>query len=154
MFNRQDERMGTEISNSSNTISRETSIKGSVETSGNLRVEGKVIGDIKARSKVVLGESSYVEGKIFAQNADIEGKVKGIIEVENLLTLKTNCLIEGDIHTQKLVVESGAKLEGNCRMGKNALKKSGVDAPKVQKKEIKDNLDKAEASITSKVPSP
>ncbi|MGI9545495.1 MAG: bactofilin family protein [Cyclobacteriaceae bacterium] len=153
MFNRQDERMGAEISNSSNTISRETSIKGSVETSGNLRVEGKVIGDIKARSKVVLGESSYVEGKIFAQNADIEGKIKGTIEVENLLTLKANCLIEGDIFTQKLVVESGAKLEGNCKMGKNAVKQNTPQTPKYPKKETKGPTEEAVKPVATKVPS-
>ncbi len=114
--NKEDERV-SEISSSSNTISKETSIEGNVETSGNLRVEGKIMGNIRAKSKVVLGSSARVEGKIFAQNADIEGTVKGTVQCEGLLTLKSNANIKGDIHTGKLVMESGAQFDGKCKMG-------------------------------------
>ncbi len=131
--NKEDERV-TEISNSSNTISKETSVEGNVETSGNLRVEGKILGNIRAKSKVVLGASARVEGKIFAQNADVEGSVKGTIQVEGLLTLKSNANIKGDIHTGKLVMEAGAQFDGKCKMGafKNPTE---LNAPKPENKE-------------------
>jgi len=114
--NKEDSRK-VEISNSSNTISKETSIDGNVETTGNLRIEGKVKGNIRARSKVVLGISGEVEGKIYAQTADIEGTVKGTVQVEGLLTLKSNAHIKGDINTGKLVMEAGAVFDGRCKMG-------------------------------------
>ena len=133
--NKDDERVG-EISNSSNTISKDTSIEGNVQTSGNLRVEGKILGNIRAKSKVVLGSSAKVEGKIFAQNADIEGTVKGTVQVEGLLTLKSNANIKGDIHTGKLVMEAGAQFDGKCKMGafKNPTDLS-TPAPEKQPKE-------------------
>lgn len=114
--NKEDSRKA-EISNSANTISKETSIDGNVETTGNLRIEGKVKGNIRARSKVVLGISGEVEGKIYAQTADIEGTVKGMVQVEGLLTLKSNAHIKGDINTGKLVMEAGAVFDGRCKMG-------------------------------------
>ncbi len=117
MFTNKEDYKASEISNSSNTISRETSIEGNVETSGNLRIEGKILGNIRAQSKVVLGTSANVEGKVFAQNADIEGTVKGTLQVEGLLTLKSSAKIKGDIQTGKLVMESGAKFDGKCKMG-------------------------------------
>ncbi len=117
MFTNKEDYRSEEISNSSNTISRETSIEGNVETSGNLRIEGKILGNIKAKSKVVLGSSAKVEGKIYAQNADIEGTVKGTVQVEGLLTLKSNAKIKGDINTGKLVMEAGAMFDGKCKMG-------------------------------------
>jgi cytoskeletal protein CcmA (bactofilin family) len=117
MFTNKDDNRITEISNSSNTISKDTSIDGNVETTGNLRIEGKVKGNIRARSKVVLGNSGEVEGKIFAQTADLEGTVKGTVQVEGLLTLKSNAHIKGDINTGKLIMEAGAIFDGRCKMG-------------------------------------
>lgn len=118
MFTNKDEdaRM-TELSSSSNTISKDTSIDGNVETTGNLRIEGNVKGNIKARSKVVLGNSGEVEGQVFAQTADVEGTIKGTVQVEGLLTLKSTAHIKGDIKTGKLVMEAGAIFDGKCKMG-------------------------------------
>lgn len=97
MFTSKEDSRITEISNSSNTISKDTTIDGNVETSGNLRIEGTVKGNIRAQSKIVLGKSGKVEGKIYAQTADIEGTVKGTVQVIGLLTLKANAHIKGDI---------------------------------------------------------
>ena len=115
--NKEEDARMSEISNSSNTISKDTSIDGNVETTGNLRIEGNVKGNIRARSKVVLGNSGEVEGKVFAQTADIEGTIKGTVQVEGLLTLKSTAHIKGDIKTGKLVMEAGAIFDGRCKMG-------------------------------------
>jgi len=115
--NKEDDTRITDISTSSNTISKDTSIDGNVETTGNLRIEGTVKGNIRARSKIVLGNSGKVEGKVFAQTADIEGTVKGTIQVEGMLTLKSTANIKGDINTGKLAMEAGALFDGKCKMG-------------------------------------
>ena len=117
MFTNKEDPRITEISNSSNTISKDTSIDGNVETSGNLRIEGTVKGNIRAKSKIVLGNSGIVEGKVYAQTADIEGTGKGTVQVVGLLTLKSNAHIKGDINTGKLVMEAGAVFDGRCKMG-------------------------------------
>jgi cytoskeletal protein CcmA (bactofilin family) len=115
--NKEEDARVTEISSSSNTISKDTSIDGNVETTGNLRIEGTVKGNIRARSKIVLGNSGEVEGKVFAQTADIEGTIKGTIQVEGMLTLKSTANIKGDIKTGKLAMEAGAIFDGKCKMG-------------------------------------
>lgn len=114
---KEEKRVAEEISNSSNTIGKGTYLEGNVETYGNIRIEGKVIGNIKSKSKVALGPSSHVNGNVVSQNADIEGEVKGKIEVSELLVLKSTAIINGDIVTGKLVVEPGAVFNGTCRMG-------------------------------------
>ncbi|HEY3430257.1 MAG TPA: polymer-forming cytoskeletal protein, partial [Cyclobacteriaceae bacterium] len=91
--------------------------EGNIETYGNIRVEGKVVGNVKSKSKVALGNSSNVQGNIIAQNADIEGEVRGRLEVSELLVLKATAVINGDIVTGKLVVEPGAVFNGSCKMG-------------------------------------
>lgn len=114
---KEEKRVAEEISNSSNTIGKGTFLEGHVETYGNIRIEGKVTGNVKSKSKVALGPSSFVQGNVMAQNADLEGEVKGRIEVSELLVLKATAVIHGDIVTGKLVVEPGAVFNGTCKMG-------------------------------------
>ncbi len=117
MFNKDDKKVAEEISNSSNTIGKGTTVEGNIETYGNLRVDGRVVGNIITKSKLVLGQSSQVEGNILAQNAEVFGEIKGKIEVSDLLTLKVSSVVHGDILTSKLIVETGAKFNGGCKMG-------------------------------------
>ncbi|MDN5200667.1 polymer-forming cytoskeletal protein [Fulvivirgaceae bacterium BMA10] len=118
MFNNKlEEKMAEDVSNTSNSIGKGTTLTGNIETYGNLRIEGKVKGDIKSKSKIVLGKSSYIEGNILAQNADIEGEVSGTIEIVDILVLKPSAKIKGNIKTNKFIIESGAQFNGQCKMG-------------------------------------
>lgn len=114
---KEQKRVAEEISTSTNTIGKGTFLEGNIETYGNIRIEGKIKGDIKSKSKIALGHTSQVEGNILAQNADIEGEVVGKIEVAELLVLKSTSVVNGDIVTGKMVVEPGAVFNGSCKMG-------------------------------------
>jgi cytoskeletal protein CcmA (bactofilin family) len=128
LTSKEQKRVAEEISNSSNTIGKGTFLEGNIETHGNIRIEGKVVGNVKSKSKVALGNSSHVQGNIIAQNADIEGEVRGRLEVSELLVLKSTAVINGDISTGKLVVEPGAVFNGGCKMGA-AIKEIKIGDP-------------------------
>jgi cytoskeletal protein CcmA (bactofilin family) len=115
--NKQESIAVQDASNSSNIIGKGTIVEGNIETYGNIRVEGKVMGSVKSKSKIALGQSSYVDGNIIAQNAEISGEVKGVVEVTDQLILRPTAVISGDIITNKLIVESGATFNGGCKMG-------------------------------------
>ncbi|MEM9325700.1 MAG: polymer-forming cytoskeletal protein [Bacteroidota bacterium] len=117
MFNKQEHKEVHEQSNSSNIIRTGTSIEGNIETFGNIRVEGKLIGNLKTKSKAVFGQSSKIEGNVLAQNAEIEGHVSGTVEITEVLILKSTAVVDGDIITNKFIVESGAAFNGSCKMG-------------------------------------
>lgn len=117
LTSKEQKRVAEEISNSSNVIGKGTVLEGNIETFGNIRIEGRINGNIKAKSKIALGHGGHVEGNLAAQNADIEGEVKGKIDITELLVLKSTAVVHGDIATGKLVVEPGAIFNGNCRMG-------------------------------------
>ena len=105
-----------ELSTSNNIIGKGTTLVGNIESFGNIRIEGRIIGGVKTKSKIVLGQSSYVEGNILTQNAEISGEVKGKIEISELLILKPSAVVIGDIKTNKIIVESGAVFNGSCKM--------------------------------------
>jgi len=131
-----------QMSNSTNTISKGTVIKGDIETFGNIRIDGKLIGGILSKSKLYLGAGGVIEGNIVAQNAEIEGEVIGTLQIQDVLTLRPTAVIKGDIYTDKLVVESGAKFNGTCTMGEKntqphvngSKSERGAAAPTVKEK--------------------
>ncbi|MFY0599194.1 MAG: polymer-forming cytoskeletal protein [Cyclobacteriaceae bacterium] len=117
MFNKQDQKEAEELSNSSNIIGKGTILEGNIETFGNLRIEGKVVGNIKTKSKAAFGHSSQIDGSVLAQNAEVAGHITGSVEISEVLILKSTAVIDGDIITNKLIVESGAAFNGSCKMG-------------------------------------
>ncbi len=118
MFSNKDEKQAImNNANTTNQIAKGTYLEGNVESYGNMRIEGKVKGNITSKSKVILDASSHVEGNIMAQNAEISGEVNGKIEVSEVLALKASANVKGEIVTNKLIVESGATFNGGCKMG-------------------------------------
>jgi cytoskeletal protein CcmA (bactofilin family) len=106
----------TQASNSSNILSNDTIIEGDIKSNGNLRIEGKVVGNIITKAKLVLGPNSNVKGRITAQTVDIAGTLDGTVEVMNLLTLKPTAIVKGEIITHKLSFEEGSSFDGTCKM--------------------------------------
>ena len=138
MFNKEEKRSEEVLSTTSNIISRGTILEGHIQTPGNLRIEGKVIGNLTTKSKAALAQSSYVDGNILAKNAEIAGEVKGKVEVSEMLILRPSCVIHGDIITNKLIVESGATFNGGCTMGAQIKEiKIGLSKPAPEKEKEK-----------------
>jgi cytoskeletal protein CcmA (bactofilin family) len=100
-----------------NIIGLGTTIEGNVDAQGDIRIDGKIIGNVVSRGKVVLGTTGVIEGNIIAKNAEVAGETIGKINIEELLILKGTANINGDIATSKLMVETGANFTGTCQMG-------------------------------------
>jgi len=105
-----------------NLIGAGTSIEGEITSDGDIRIDGKVKGTVNSKAKIVIGNTGVVEGDLICDNADVSGKVFGKLQVEDLLFLKATGYLEGDIITGKLVVESGSRFSGSCRMGVKEIK--------------------------------
>jgi cytoskeletal protein CcmA (bactofilin family) len=106
-----------QLGNTSTIIAKSATLDGNLETAGNLRIEGKLVGNIRCKAKVAMGDSSVVEGNIATQNAEIAGRIKGLLEVADLLILKSTAVIDGDIVAGKIMIETGAVFNGTCKMG-------------------------------------
>ncbi len=98
-------------------ISAGVSIEGKLNSNGNVRIDGEVKGDINASGNVTIGENGEVNGEIRASVVTIGGKVTGAIHSKEKLVLESKALLKGDLVTKILVVEAGAKFEGNSSMG-------------------------------------
>ncbi len=100
-----------------NIIGQGTVIEGSITANSDVRVSGKVIGNITVEGKTVITPEGIVEGEIRSSHADIAGRINGEVIISERLVLKGTAIVEGNIHTSKFVIEDGASFSGNCHMG-------------------------------------
>lgn len=99
-----------------NLVGDGTEIKGNINCDGDIRIDGKVIGNVITKSKMVLGTSGSIDGDVSANSADISGNLKGNLTIADILFLKASGRIDGNISTSKMVIESGGEFNGSCHM--------------------------------------
>ncbi len=99
-----------------NKIVAGTKIHGEIETQGDIRIDGAIVGTMNIQGKLVLGPKGTIEGEIKCKNAEIMGSINGEISVSELLSLKASAKLKGDIITNKISIEPGAVLTGTIKM--------------------------------------
>ncbi len=114
----------------SNRINHGTIVEGTIESDGDIRVEGVIRGTMRTSAKVAVGPTGLIEGDVHCKSADIEGRITGDIEVSEVLTLKSTAIVEGNIYTAKIVIENGAHFDGICNMG---TKEKDIKVPHAQR---------------------
>ena len=108
-----------------NTFAQDTKIIGTIESDGDIRMDGGLEGKLNCKGRVVIGPEARIKGTIYARNAEILGYVDGEITVIDLLSLKSTAVINGDLIMGKFSVEPGARFTVNCKM--NGSEKSLTD---------------------------
>jgi len=96
-------------------IGADVVIRGNIEASADLHVDGTVEGDIACAS-LVQGQGSLIQGAITAESARLAGTVKGTVIARELVILKS-ARIEGDVQYDALTIEHGATVDGRFAPG-------------------------------------
>jgi cytoskeletal protein CcmA (bactofilin family) len=103
-------------------ISSETTITGDVTFTGQLDIEGTVVGSVQAASgdavlRIVSG--GRVAGEIKVPHATVNGKVEGDVHSTERLVLSEQALIDGDVYYNLIEMAAGAKVNGGLRHSSN-----------------------------------
>ena len=107
---------GSENNGQYSKIDKSTTLKGNVNADSDIRIDGKVEGELITTGKIILGKDAQVKGKIRCANADIEGVFEGELTLSGTLSLKMGSNLQGKVRIQKLIVESGAIFNASCSM--------------------------------------
>ncbi len=96
-----------------------TCIEGNLKFTDGLRIDGEVIGDIRAAeggaSILVISESATVTGLVHADHVIINGRVIGPVHASELLELQPKAHIEGNVSYKALEMHQGAVISGQLR---------------------------------------
>lgn len=100
-------------------IAHGSRIEGNYIFADGLRVDGEVVGDIRANpdhsSILVISETATVSGNIHADHVIINGRVLGPVFASELLELQPKANIEGDVSYKALEMHQGALISGQLR---------------------------------------
>lgn len=100
-------------------IAQGTRIEGNVFFHDGLRIDGEVIGDLRASDEkasiLVVSEVAVVTGQIHADHVIINGHVKGPVLAFELLELQPKARIEGDVSYKALEMHQGATISGQLK---------------------------------------
>ena len=101
---------------------------GDIETSGVVKVEGTVEGNIRNARQVLLGRQGEITGDIHARDVVLGGRVSGTIYASERVEVQGTASVHGDIQTKSIVVLEGARVNGAVKMDGGAAASSHAAA--------------------------
>jgi cytoskeletal protein CcmA (bactofilin family) len=105
-----------QLVSSINRICENTRITGTIETTGDLRIDGALDGSVVSTGRVVIGLKGKIKGDLHCAYVDVSGRVKGNVIADDVLMLREKSVLIGEVTVQKLIIESGATFNGICKM--------------------------------------
>jgi cytoskeletal protein CcmA (bactofilin family) len=103
-------------------LSTDLYIKGNIKTSGDIQIEGEIVGDVRAHL-LTVGETARIKGEIVADDVVVNGHVAGTVRGLKV-RLTATARVEGDIVHKTIAIESGAHFEGTVRREEDPLSNS------------------------------
>ena len=104
-------------------IGPEVVIRGDLEFSGGLYVEGRILGKVVAAegkpASLLLAEQGTVEGEIRAPVVIINGTLVGDVHAGERIELAQKARVEGNVHYSVVEMSAGAQLTGRLVHGQS-----------------------------------
>ncbi|OLC70822.1 MAG: hypothetical protein AUH78_19975 [Gemmatimonadetes bacterium 13_1_40CM_4_69_8] len=102
-------------------------VVGDITAEGVVKIEGTVVGTVRAGRQVLVGKGGEVEGDVISREAIIGGEVRGSIRADERVEIQASCVVHGDIAAKRLLVQEGGEINGVVRMGETALEPEAVE---------------------------
>ena len=103
-------------------IDQGSEFEGKLSFKDTVRIDGRFRGEISSENTLIVGESGEIDATITSNTIAISGSVVGnVVAKQKVVIHKTGC-VEGNIETPLLVVEEGARLDGQMKMGGGSKK--------------------------------
>src|SRR5262245_47583578 len=102
-------------------IGKSVVIKGELNGSEDLTIEGHVEGKIELRDHVLtIGPNGKIRASIFAKSAIVVGEVVGNITCSEKVDLRDSGSVDGDIIAPRVAIAEGAHFRGSVDMKRGA----------------------------------
>ena len=95
-------------------------ITGDVTSKGELRIDGRVQGNVHCLS-LILGENSEIKGDVKAEDVLIGGRLIGSVRGRRVI-LQSTAHVEGDLLHKDLAMEQGAYFQGESRRSRRSAR--------------------------------
>ena len=104
-------------------IGKSVVIKGELNGSEDLTIEGQVDGKIELRQNVLtIGPNGRIKAQVFAKSVVILGEVTGNVTATEKVDIRDNGSVDGDIAAPRVAIAEGAHFRGSIDMQKSGSK--------------------------------
>ena len=98
-------------------IGKSVVIKGELNGSEDLTIEGHVEGTIQLKEHVLtIGPNGRIKAQVFAKSVIVLGEVNGNITASDKVDIRDNGSVEGDLISPRIAIAEGAHFKGSIDM--------------------------------------
>ncbi len=111
-------------------IGKSVVIKGELNGSEDLTIEGHVEGTIQLKEHVVtIGPNGRIKAQVYAKSVIVLGEVTGNVTASEKVDIRDNGSVDGDIISPRVAIAEGAHFRGSVDM----QRKGGAAQPQAAK---------------------
>ena len=144
-----DDRIKVDTTTITTMVGVDTLIEGTLKTKSSIRINGTIIGDVRADGIVVLTKTGKIVGTIEAESIIVAGVVEGNMSIRDKVNVEATGEIYGDVITKKFVIDEESIFQGNCIMNRDGkvipvppyIKDSEKKAEEDKSEDKKENVD-------------
>ena len=108
-------------------IGKSVVIKGELNGSEDLTIEGQVEGTIELRQHVLtIGPNGKIKAQVFAKSVVVLGEVIGNVTATDKVNIRENGSVDGDITAPRVAIAEGAHFRGSIDMQRQAAQTDAV----------------------------
>ena len=116
-------------------IGKSVIIKGELNGSEDLTIEGAVEGKIELRQNVLtIGPNGKIKAQVFAKSVVILGEVTGNVTATEKVDIRDNGSVDGDITAPRVAIAEGAHFRGSIDMQRSGGKPGESKTEKAEQK--------------------
>jgi len=110
-------------------IGKSVVIKGELNGSEDLTIEGQVEGTIQLRDHVLtIGPNGRIKAQVFAKSVIVLGEVTGNVTASEKVDIRDNGSVDGDIVAPKVAIAEGAHFRGSVDMQRKGAPQGKAEA--------------------------
>jgi len=111
-------------------IGKSVVIKGELNGSEDLTIEGHVEGTIQLKDHVLtIGPNGRIKAQVFAKAVIVLGEVTGNVTASDKVDIRDNGSVDGDIISPRVAIAEGAHFRGSVDMQRKAAPAQAKPAP-------------------------
>jgi cytoskeletal protein CcmA (bactofilin family) len=112
-------------------IGKSVVIKGELNGSEDLTIEGQVEGKIELREHVLtIGPNGKIKAELFAKSIVVLGEVTGNVTASDKVDIRENGSVDGDITAPRVAIAEGAHFRGSVDMQNKSAKPAAAKEPR------------------------
>jgi len=113
-------------------IGKSVVIKGELNGSEDLTIEGHVEGTIQLREHVLtIGPNGRIKAQVFAKSVIVLGEVTGNVTATDKVDIRDNGSVDGDIISPRVAIAEGAHFRGSVDMQRKGVQPTPAGKPAV-----------------------